>query len=185
MVDCLISLRWILIDPTQRSQEFIGYGQGQAKLLVAHLERKLLDQPDDESISRMIEGKKEWIQSQKLIPFVEVNLRSWSGSSVRQMAKEAGDEDLYHFAFSPFSACVHNTWEHMHPYDTQACDNPLHKRHRIAGRLDDGISPDYLFRAAKYLTLAFESFDIAVNHTTDNQSPRDYFDDEIGNVCDE
>jgi hypothetical protein len=180
MVDCLISMRWILIEPTKRSREFIGYGLGQAKLLIAHLEEKLASQPDDESIKSMIDAKIEWIQSQKWLPFVEVNLGSWSGSSVRQMAKEADDEDLYNFAFSPFSACVHNTWEHMHPYDTQACDNPLHKRHRIASKLDGGINPDFLFRAAKYLTLAFDSFDDAASHNSHLRSPRTYFDDEIG-----
>ena len=182
VVDCLISLRWILIDPAQRSREFIGYGLGQAKLLVAHLEEKLKTLPDDESVKSMIDSKMAWIQSHKLVPFVEVNLGSWSGSSVRKMANEAGDEDLYHFAFSPFSACVHNTWEHIHSYDTQACDNPLHKRHRIPSRLDDGVSPDYLFRAAKYLTLAFDRFDEAVKHTSDLRSPRTYFDDEIGSI---
>lgn len=182
MVDCLISLRWILKEPGNRSREFIGYGLGQAKLLVAHLEEKLASQPDDEVAKKMIQGKLDWILSQKLVPFVEVNLGSWSGSSVYNMAKEAGDEDLYHFAFSPFSACVHNTWEHMHPYDTQTCDNPLHKRHRIAFRLGDGINADYLFRAAKYLTLAFDSFDKATNHSTDLCSPRSYFDDKIGAV---
>jgi Family of unknown function (DUF5677) len=182
MVDCLISLRWILIEPAKRSREFIGYGLGQAKLLVAHLEEKLTEQPDDEAVQLMIDGKKDWIQSQILLPFVDVNLGSWSGSSVRKMAAEAGDEDLYHFAFSPFSACVHNSWEHMHPYDTQACDNPLHRRHRIPFRLDDGISPDYLFRAAKYLTLAFDSFDKSVSHVSDLRSPRNFFDGEIGKI---
>jgi hypothetical protein len=182
MVDCLISLRWILIEPTNRSREFIGYGLGQAKLLVGHLQEKLADHPDDESIQGMVDSKLDWILSHKQVPFVDVNLGSWSGSSVRQMAKEAGDEDLYRFAFSPFSACVHNTWEHMHPYDTEACDNPLHKRHRIASRLDRGISPDYLFRAAKYLTLAFDSFDKAANHSADIPTPLDYFDDEIDKV---
>jgi hypothetical protein len=182
MVECLISLRWILLDPGNRSREFIGYGLGQAKLLVAHLEEKITTQPDDESVQSIIDGKKDWIQSQIWLPFVDVNLGSWSGSSVRQMAAEAGDEDLYHFAFSPFSACVHNTWEHIHPYDTQACDNPLHKRHRIPFRLDDGISPDYLFRAAKYLTLAFDKFDELAGRTSTLRSPRDFFDEEIGAI---
>lgn len=182
MIDCLISLRWILVEPRARSREFIGYGLGQAKLLVAHLEEKLSSQPDDELIKSMIERNMDWILTQKLVPFVEVNLGSWSGASVRQMAKDTGDEDLYNLSFSPFSACVHNTWEHMYRYDTEACGNPLHKYHRIPFPLDQGINPDYLFRAAKYLTLAFENFDKATNYNTDLQSPRDYFDAQIGKV---
>lgn len=161
MIDCLISLRWILKDPTPRSQEFIQYGLGQAKLGVHHLQEKFEKTPNDEVIPRMIEMKAEWINSQFWHPFIDVNLGSWSGKSTRQMAKEAEDEDLYNFSFTPFSACVHNTWEHISVWDAVECANALHKRHLVPSYLDMGLEPDFLFHAAKYLTLTFDSFDEA------------------------
>lgn len=182
MIDAVISFRWILKDPKQRSQEYIGYGLGQAKLMIAHFEKKLGVSPDDSIAKSMMTFKDAWIQSQRWMPFVEVNLGSWSGKSVRQMAIEADDEDLYNFSFTPFSSCVHNQWDHVHVFNTIQCSNPLHKWHRVPSIVDAGISDDYLFRSAKYFDLMLSSFDHAAGREESFTGAKKYFIENISSI---
>ena len=184
MIDCHISFEWILQNPTTRAQEYIGYALGQAKLSLSHLEEKLHESPDDDRIKSMIEVKRSWISHHRMMQFVEVNLGSWSGASVRKMAQEIGDEDFYKFSFTPFSRCVHNTWEHVHLYNTVACRNPLHKFHELPAMADAPLDPDYLYRSAKYVSMSYRAYDRATGISGGPQMPRDFLweniDDALG-----
>ena len=172
MIDAHISLAWILKDPEQRAREYISYALGQEKLALGHLERRFEESPDDEAIGSMIEGKREWINSHMMMSLIEVNLGSWSGSSVRQMCKDIDDEEFYHFSFTPFSACVHNNWYHIHLYNSWPCDNPLHKQHSIPNILERPIDFDFVFRSAKYVTMSLVAFDEALGIEVDLVSPK-------------
>ncbi|WP_066663029.1 MULTISPECIES: DUF5677 domain-containing protein [unclassified Sphingomonas] len=182
MIDVVISFRWILRDPVKRSREYIGYGLGQAKLAISHYEKRLEVEPEDSILNSLKTFKEAWIESQRMMPFVDVNLGSWSGTSVRKMAIEAGDEDLYNFSFTPFSSCVHSQWDHVHVFNTMICSNPLHKGHRIPAIADVGISDDYLYRTAKYFDLTLESFDLAAGKKGDFSGARDFFASNIGSI---
>jgi len=182
MIDAVISFRWILKSPERRCQEYIGYGLGQAKLAISHFEKKLNIDPEDGIAKSLMSFKEAWIESQKMMPFVEVNVGSWSGKSVRQMAIEAGDEDLYNFSFTPFSSCVHNQWDHVHVFNTTRCDNPLHKWHRIPSVTNIGIADDYLFRTAKYFDLTMSSFDVAAGRDDGFDGASDFFRRNINSI---
>lgn len=181
MIDCHISFEWILRQPKERAQEYIGYALGQAKLSLSHLEEQLAESPDDEHLVLLADFKKKWISYHKMMDFVEVNLGSWSGSSVRAMAREIGDEDFYRYSFTPFSACVHNTWEHIHPYNTAPCQNPLHKYHHIPAMFEAPLDPDYLYRSAKYASMSFMAYDKATGIEGGPPLPRNFFNDNIDN----
>lgn len=189
MIDCHISFEWILQNPKSRAQEYIGYALGQVKLSLAHLEEKLEQTPDDERIQSMIDIKRSWIAHHRLMQFVEVNLGSWSGASVRKMAQEIGDEDFYKFSFTPFSGCVHSTWEHVHLYNTIPCRNPLHKFHELPAMIDAPLDPDYLYRSAKYVSMSYRAYDKATGISGAPQLPRDFFwdniDEAVGSIADE
>lgn len=182
MIDAVITYRWIIQEPKQRSQKFIGYGLGQAKLSIAHYEKKAGVEPEDSVLKTMISFKEAWITSQRLMPFVEVNLGSWSGKSVRQMAKEAGDEEFYNFSFTPFSSCVHNQWDHIHIFNTTQCDNPLHKWHRYPAILDTGLSDDFVFRAAKYFDMVMDSFDQKSERKLSLGDAKSFYEKEITSI---
>ena len=179
MIDCHISFEWILRDPKVRAQEYIGYGLGQAKLSISHLEEELAGRPNDEDLKTLVQSKKDWISYHRLIPFVEVNLGSWSGSSVRAMAKEIDDEAFYKYSFTPFSACVHNTWDHIHIYNTAPCTNPLHKYHHIPAIYDAPLNPDFLYRSAKYVSMSFNAYDRVTQIENGPVLPRDFFNENI------
>lgn len=179
MIDAHISLAWILQKPTERSLEYISYALGQEKLSIGHLERKNETEPGD-ALEQMIEVKRDWVNSHSRFELVEVNLGSWSGSSVRQMCQDIDDEDFYNFSFTPFSACVHNTWAHIGMYNSWPCANPLHKGHMIGSEVDVGIDVDFLFRSAKYLRMSLDVFDRALGLNLEIERPDEWIQENEG-----
>ncbi len=159
MVDNLINLAWIFEDPLDRSRKFIAYALGQQKLAIEHRKRLLTERGDDAAADPIIEAGEAWLNSQRFGFLTEVNVGSWAGVSTLKMAEQAGCEDLYTFAYVPFSSAVHNTWQHVERYNLQHCQNPLHRYHRVPSDPYLPSDPDYLVRAAGYLQEAFDLFD--------------------------
>lgn len=174
MIDAHISLAWILKAPVERSKEYVAYGLGQEKLSLGHLERRLDSEVEDADLSSMIETKKDWINGHTMMALLEVNLGSWSGASVRQMCKDIDDEDFYHFSFTPFSACVHNSWHHISLYNCWPCENPLHKKHFVPAILETGYDLDFVYRSAKYASMSLRVFDKALGLKVSEIDPRQW-----------
>ena len=165
MADVHITVAWILKDPMGRSRQFIRYGLGQAKLNLEHRKAKLdMKKPDPEQ-QRIVEAIEGWINAQRFTWLTEVNLGSWSGKNVREMADEADCLDFYYFVYSSFSLCAHSTWEHIEKYNLQKCQNPMHRYHRVSIVADVPLDPHYLYLAGKYLNKTLRVFDGAVGTT--------------------
>jgi len=171
MIDLLITFRWILLDPRQRAQEYIDYGLGIEKLLTANYQEKIESGYEGADVRGIIESNLGWIESQRFQMFVGVNLGSWSGSSVRKMCDEIGDPDLYKFSYTPFSACVHNTWNHVGKWNARLCRNPLHKQHMAGTIVEVWPIVDFVFRACKYLELVVVEFDRYYEFTASAVAP--------------
>ena len=171
MIDLLIIYRWILLDPEQRAKEYITYGLGTEKLATANYQEKLESGYEGADVSRIIEANLAWIEGQRLQMFVPVNFGSWSGSSVRKMCDEIGDPDLYKFSYTPFSACVHNMWNHVGKWNSRTCQNPLHKQHTIGTIVDAWPIVDFVLRACKYLELVLVEFDKYYQHSSTHETP--------------
>ena len=122
----------------------------------------------------MIEMKKSWVNSQRKDWFVEVNVGSWSGASIRKMAQESGCDGLYKFAFVPFSSVAHNMWSHLSLYNMKTCSNPLHKFHRVPELQDSILDVDYVFRASKYISRSFKSVDKHFNIEVNLEMPAEF-----------
>jgi hypothetical protein len=170
MADVFISLAWVLKDPLNRSQRFILYGLGQAKLLLEHRKSEIGEREPTSQEKLILESYESWINSQRFTFLTEVNVGSWSGVSTRQMAEEADCLDFYNYVYSPFSACAHSTWHHIARYNMKQCENPLHQYHRVPEDHRLPISPDYLYLAAKYLQETFAAFDEKFSIQFDGQS---------------
>lgn len=177
MVDAYITFAWILADPGERSRKYIEYGLGQEKLFVEFLEEALEQEPesyDAESIRRMIEARKGWLNAQLSEWATEVNVGSWSGMSTRDMAKEIGRESIYKHAYVPFSGAAHNMWQHVGIFNVEACTNPLHKWHVVPSIKRAPVHPDFMYRASKYLSITYELFDEKMDTTSNVKLPVDY-----------
>lgn len=159
MADVHITVVWIMKDALERSRQFIRYGLGQAKLNLEHRKASIDPALPDPQHQMFIEALEAWINVQRFTWLTEVNLGSWSGKNVREMAEEAECLDFYNFVYGPFSACSHSTWEHVERYNLQKCQNPLHRLHRVPVVPDAPLDPYYLRLAAKYLRKTLHAFD--------------------------
>jgi hypothetical protein len=175
MIDCNITLRWILLDPDKRAKEFIQYGLGLAKLGVSFFEEVLNEDPENEQVKRVVAAKKGWIASQALVPFVEVNLGSWHGSSMRKMCEDIDDMDFYRYSYFPFSSCAHNTWDHISVYSAKRCESPLHKFHYVGDYVESAPLADMMYNSAKYYTMSLISFDEHYARESKSVSPLAFF----------
>lgn len=166
MNDTHITLAWILEDLPIRSQQYVEYGLGQAKLNMEHRKAQLIadgQNPDEDPI---VKATERWIDSQQYTFLTKVTIGSWSGKSTREMASEADLLDLYNNAYTPFSSATHSMWNHIDRYNLLLCPNPLHQYHKIPFdpphvRPD----PDYFYRAAKYVDESLRLFDTKTGMT--------------------
>jgi hypothetical protein len=159
MVDLYISLSWILIDPLERSRQFIAYGLGQVKLKIEHMKEAASSSQPGARGDGGISVLEEWLNIQRLDFLTEVNLGSWSGSNTRQMAEESGCLDLYRFAYTTFSEAAHSMWYHVKAFNLKPCLSPLHRHHSVphAPLLEPSFY--YVDMLSKYLDMTFELFD--------------------------
>jgi len=180
MVDAYINLAWILGDPRNRAKQYILYGLGQEKLFIEYLKNSQKNERDkDPLVAKLIDVREKWLNSQRHDFLTEVNVGSWSGLSTRKMAKEAGCEELYKFAYVPFSGVAHNMWQHISVYNLQICKNPLHKYHKVPSIPRIPLNPDFVYRSAKYIDRSYELFDKTFNITIDTPLPLNWFVEEF------
>jgi hypothetical protein len=131
MADVHITLAYILEgDAKKRARDYILYGLGQEKLSIAHYEARQAEHPEP-AIQTIIDARRRWLETQRHEILTEVNVGSATGLSTREMAQRSGNEGLYKFNFTPFSAAVHSTWQHVARYNLQVCTSPLHGHHLI------------------------------------------------------
>lgn len=158
MIDTYINMAWILENPHERATKFIEHGLGQEKLILEHLKAATFDEEVKDQ-NDLVAAMENWLNSQKLTYFIEVNLGSWSGQSTRKMAEEAQCIDIYNYAYLPFSSATHSMWNHISKYNLKICQNPLHRYHKIPDVPSFPVDIDYLYRAAKYVKKTFDLFD--------------------------
>lgn len=175
MTEVLITIRWIVGDFEERAKRFYLYGLGQHKLQMEHYKARLADNPDDEELKQILENSSRWLEGQRREFFTDVDVGAWAGKSVREMARECDSEDLYKFAYTGFSSCVHSTWDHLGKHNVTYCSNPLHKRHRVPIVPGDAPDMDYLYRATKYLHLAYKAYDKFFQLTPNTTMPLEWF----------
>jgi hypothetical protein len=177
MVDAYISLAWILDDPQERSRVYVEYGLGQEKLYISYLEDGIgenVDSQDKAGVEEIIAARRAWLENQLAMWATDVNIGSWSGMSTRDMAKTIGRESLYKFAYMPFSGCAHNMWQHVGVYNMKPCRNPLHKYHLVPDMREADIHPDFFYRSAKYVSMAYELCDEKLGTKCDAPLPVDF-----------
>jgi hypothetical protein len=176
MTDVHITLAWVLRAPHERARQYILHGLGQEKLNIAHLEAQIGDADElQEEVERILEFKRAWLASQRHDFLTEVNVGSWSGLNVREMASQCDCDGLYRFAYTPFSSAVHSMWNHVSLYNLGNCTNPLHKFHRVPLIPVLPLDPDYVYRSAKYVSRSYEEVDKAFSLARKRDLPLAWF----------
>jgi hypothetical protein len=159
MAENHINLAWILKSPKERAQKFITYGIGELKKNLEHKKQQMLSDGIDIKNDLLIENEEKFISFQRYPFLTEVNLGSWSKSTIRKMAQEADCVDFYNYVYQPFSTCVHSSWGHISKHNVLPSDNPLHRDlfKPIIAEYDPDLH--YLCLSAKYLAKSFDTFD--------------------------
>lgn len=178
-IEAHITMSWILDEPNDRTLKYVQYGLGQEKLFVEHLEqeREASDGDERADIEQMLSIRKSWLEAQMADWATNVNVGSWSGVSIREMAAETHEMELYRFAYVPFSGAVHSMWQHVGIYNVEWCRNPMHKHHRVPVIMDAPFFPDFLYRSAKFLSKSFDVLDRKLDFDIDDLKPLQYVRD--------
>lgn len=143
MIDCYITLAWIMKDPEIRSRTYIDYGLGQEKLHIEHLTSisERLEDPDQRaSCLDEIRQRTAWVNSQQYLFLTPVNVGNWAGIDTRKMAIDIGCEEVYNLEFRPKSAIAHNSWNAIARDNLRPASSALHLTVRLP--VVDGCSPD-------------------------------------------
>lgn len=175
MVDTYITLAWIFEKPIERAREFILYGLGQDKLYFEHIKKDLKKSGEDTDNHPIVKDMEKLINSYRFADLTEINLGSWSGLNTRKMAEEAGCMEIYRYAYVPFSAATHSTWNHVSKYNLEPCSNPLHGYHKIPVDPNLPVDISYLYRAVEYVEETFVLFDTKTNVKGDALSSIEMF----------
>lgn len=160
MADVYITFCWVIKDVQPRSRAFIEYGLGQEKLAIERY-RECLSQDDepDPTAEKMISAREKVLDAERYRFLIPVELGSWSGLTLRDMAIEVGEKQFYDLVFTQFSAAVHSTWQHIWQANLYPCSNPLHMGHRVPGDPELPIDIYTFTMSAKYLCKTFAKFD--------------------------
>lgn len=166
MIENVITIEWICVDLDRRCGMYVDHGIGQARLFAENLRKYTSEHGADDFSTQVADVTMAWVEDQKQLAFVDINLGHWADTNLRVMAEEAKQEDLHRFGFLPFSSAVHGTWNHTGVHDVRPCQNSLHKRHMIGNVGSTFINEDYLFRACKFFDLFFDCIDrqIIIKH---------------------
>ena len=109
-------------------ERFIKYGEGQAKLLMLHLQDNYPEQSSLEGMS--VEDLSDELGTFAL-ELLDIDLGHWNKKDARKLAQEVGLERVYRLVFSPTSADIHGTWMSLKNSNLTHCVEPLHRFHRL------------------------------------------------------
>lgn len=127
-----IVLAWLKAHP-QDFAKYRDYGLGHEKLAWLHVDdlvTSLEDIPEE-----LIPVADELEQRKRDAPVLDVTVVSvestFTGLSLRAMAKDVGLESLYRSVFQVSSSEIHGEWEPVRRENLQRCLNPLHRWHLV------------------------------------------------------
>ena len=178
MVENCITIAWILKSPDERARQFIAYGLGQENLLLEQARASLRETGADPDKDPEIEEWEQWINGQRYTFLTEVNVGNW-GSSLREMAEEAGLIELHRNDYTRWSGTTHSMWHHLVRFNIQYCTNPLHGYHRVPTIPRLAPDAELLQRAAEYADIAIRSFDEATGTSVGDPSAVEVLDREL------
>jgi len=164
LADVHITLAWIFADPNcslERAQKFIYFGLGQEKLQLEHRRAEIEHEGREPGAEEklLMEAVEAWINAQRYSFLTEVNVGSWSGLTVREMANQAGCLAFYNYVYQPWSGVVHSQWQHVGRFNVQQCGNPLHLHHLAPAVPRFYSELQLLYLAGKYADKSFRLFD--------------------------
>ena len=182
MVESCINVAWILRSLDERSRMFVNYGLGQENLLLEQAKADLRESGEEPEENPRIEEWEQWINSQRYTFLTEVNVGSWAGLSLRDMADEVNLLGIYRTDYAMWSGATHNMWHHIAHSNVQQCMNSLHGNHRIPEIARPAFDAVFLFKAAEYMDRTVELLDEVFEINVDVAKATDILDYWMGKL---
>lgn len=182
MIEVYITISWILQKPEERTLGYIEYGIGQQKLINEHLKNHIESQERSEireEHEKILEATNRWVDAQMADWAIEVNVGSWSGLSLRDMAKQTNSEDLYNINYAIHTSAVHSSWLHIGKFNVSECNNPMHKFHLVPSLIKFESDLAFLDSALRHLSETIELFIEADENFDRLQLPIDFAYDNL------
>lgn len=132
-------------------EAFKSYGEGKEKLLMLHLQdtytgKKSLEGKGPEEIGEDLGGG--------FMPeLINIELSDWTKKSGRELAIEAGLEEIYRLVFDPTSQDIHGTWISLRNSNLGRCVQPLHRFHRMPHYFEPPLFVDTIVAGQKIYLL--------------------------------
>jgi hypothetical protein len=131
MAENLITVDYLEQQP-ERYEAFVDYGLGQLKLYKLQLQEiESLGVEGDPELAIVVDNIEGFIGAEVNEEFLPINLGSWTGKNLREMAKDVNRDDLYRLVYHPRSLDAHSTWTSIASLNLVRCRNPLHRGHRL------------------------------------------------------
>jgi hypothetical protein len=132
-------------------EAFKSYGEGKEKLLMLHLQdtyvgKKSLEGKAPEEIAEDLGGG--------FMPeLIDIELADWTKKSERELAIDAGLEEIYRLVFDPTSPDIHGTWISLKNSNLGRCAQPLHRFHRMPHYFEPPLFVDTVVAAQRIYLL--------------------------------
>ena len=167
LVENLITIHYLESAP-KLYDKFREYGLGQLKLYKLHLqELEGGDLRNDSAITQVIDDIEEWLAEDISEEMLTVNLGNWDGKTLRQMAKLAGQEDLYKLVYQRRSIDAHSMWSSIAIEHLARCLNPLHRGHRMPVFGQSPADPGLPFQAMDLFEMSAKAIGAALKVSVD------------------
>ena len=132
-------------------EAFKSYGEGKEKLLMLHLQ-------DTYAGKKSLEGKAaeeiaEDLGGGFMPELIDIELADWTKKSERELAIDAGLEEIYRLVFDPTSPDIHGTWISLKNSNLGRCAQPLHRFHRMPHYFEPPLFVDTIVAAQRIYLL--------------------------------
>jgi len=167
MVEAVINLGWIALEPVERAKLFVDYGLGQDKLDYEHLKAgNKTYSVSEETLNRIADG----LAAQRHLIFTDVNVGTWSNISVAKMAAEA-ELASYALLFAGFCGTVHSNWLLLHDRFIRLSEDDTPQIPKSMP-----VNLGYLLMLATFVDQALEIYDAVCDYPeTEEENLIDYF----------
>lgn len=140
IIDSYILLAWLQSNGTEENlRNYKEYGLGKKKLFIEHLKSKIGNDALNPFYKRLENELNAELESIINPMFLNVNVGNWIDKSVRDMAMDIDEKELFDYLYNPFSDIIHGGYSSLEQHHLRNCYNPLHKGHKIPKEVSEKL----------------------------------------------
>lgn len=125
----IVFFHMVLKGTDEDFNNFRSYALGKEKLLMLHLQDAFKNQVSLES--KRSEDIAQDIGGGFQAEILDIELHNWIKKDGRQMARDAGLEDIYKLIIDPASSEIHGSWTSIRKSNLVICTQILHRYHKM------------------------------------------------------